>query len=73
MTTTKRVSKYTAIAWACLLAFVVIVRGLSIELGGVKPEAVALNLHDDSTLNTGSNRAGHRHNLALGAATHQLG
>ena len=31
------------------------------------------HLHDDSTLNTGSNRAGHRHNLALGAATHHLG
>ena len=39
---TKRVSKYMAIIWVCLLAFVVIVRGFSLTLGSVKPEAVAL-------------------------------
>ena len=39
---TKRVSKCVAIIWVCLLAFVVIVRGFSLTLGSVKPEAVAL-------------------------------
>ena len=39
---TKRVSKYAAIAWLCLLAFVVIVRAANLPLGNVKPEAVAL-------------------------------
>lgn len=39
---TKRVSIYAGIVWACLLAFVIVVRGLSIELGIVQPEAVAL-------------------------------
>ncbi len=39
---TKRVSVYAVIVWACLLAFVIVVRGLSIELGSIRPEAVAL-------------------------------
>ena len=39
---TKRVSIYLGIAWLCLLAFVFIVRGFSIALGNVQPEAVAL-------------------------------
>ena len=42
MPATKRISKVIAIAWVCLVVFVAIVRGLSIELGAIKPEAVAL-------------------------------
>ena len=42
MSLTKRVSIYTAVIWVCLLAFVVIVRGFSLTLGSVKPEAIAL-------------------------------
>ena len=42
MNLTKRVSKYLAITWACLLVFVVLVRGFSLTLGSVKPEAAAL-------------------------------
>ena len=39
---TKRVSKYAAIAWLCLLAIVVIVRAVNLPLGSVQPEAVML-------------------------------
>ena len=39
---TKRVSIYLGIAWLCLVAFVIVVRGFSIALGSVQPEAVAL-------------------------------
>ena len=38
---TKRVSKYAAVAWLCLLGFVVIVRAANLPLGNVQPEAVA--------------------------------
>ena len=33
MPATKRISRVIAIAWVCLVVFVAIVRGLSIELG----------------------------------------
>ena len=39
---TKRVSKYAAIAWLCLLAIIVIVRAVNLPLGSVQPEAVML-------------------------------
>ena len=39
---TKRVSKYAAIIWLCLLAFVVIVRAANLALGTIQPEAVML-------------------------------
>lgn len=39
---TRRVSIYLGIAWACLSAFVIIVRAANIALGSVQPEAVAL-------------------------------
>ena len=39
---TKRVSKYAAVAWLCLLGFVVIVRAANMPLGSVQPEVVAL-------------------------------
>ena len=42
MSLTKRVSKCAGIAWLCLLVFVVIVRGFSLELVGIKPEAIML-------------------------------
>ena len=42
MPATKRVSKFIALVWVCLLAFVIIVRGLSLELVGIKPEAIML-------------------------------
>ena len=38
---TKRVSKYAAVTWLCLLAFVVVVRAANLPLGSVQPEAVA--------------------------------
>ncbi len=39
---TKRVSKYAAIVWVCLLAFVVVVRAANLSLAGVQPEGVML-------------------------------
>ena len=42
MSLTKLVSKYAAIVWVCLLAFVVIVRATNLVLAGIKPEAVML-------------------------------
>ena len=39
---TKRVSKYAAVVWVCLLAFVVIVRATNLVLAGIKPEAIML-------------------------------
>ena len=42
MSSTKRVSKYAAIVWVFLLAFVVIVRATNLVLAGIEPEAVML-------------------------------
>ena len=42
MSLTKRVLKYAAIVWVCLLAFVAIVRAANLELAGILPEGVML-------------------------------
>ena len=39
---TRRVSKYAAAIWLCLLAFVIIIRAANLALGTIQPEAVML-------------------------------
>ena len=65
---TKRVSKYAAIAWLCLLAIVVIVRAVNLPLGSVQPEAVMLIFMMTLPLTLGLTGFGHRRSLDLGTS-----
>ncbi len=44
MTLTKRVSKYAAIFWGCLLALVFTLRAANLPVAGIRPEGLMLTL-----------------------------
>ena len=65
---TKRVSKYAAIAWLCLLAIVRHRASRQPAVGQRPAGGRDAHLHDDPALHLGVDRLGHRRSLDLGTS-----